>query len=78
MIKYEYESLPLDNIKGKIPYPCCPHRSAIVSKDASGKISVPCPNCGRFVLLDPIRMTAKLIKPCKGATARFSNPGAIS
>lgn len=67
--------LAIDRIKGRVPYPCCPHRSAIVSEDAHGKISVPCPSCGRFVLIDQDRMTATVTKPCKGASAKFRSAG---
>ena len=67
----EPATLSLDQIKGIIQFPCCPKQTAVVSRDAHGKVSVQCANCGRFLLLDNDRMTATVTKPCKGAKALF-------
>ena len=64
-------ALSLDQIKGIIQFPCCPKQTAVVSRDAHGRVSVQCANCGRFLLLDNDRMTATVTKPCKGAKALF-------
>jgi len=64
-------SLSLEEIKGIIQYPCCPRQNAVIALDAHGRVSVQCANCGRFLLIDNDRMTATVMKPCKGATARF-------
>ena len=75
MIKSEHDTLSLDKIKGRIPFPCCPNKSAIVSKETHGGFSVPCPNCRRFVLFNPDEMTAKVIKACRGASDHFKHAG---
>ena len=75
MNNLKHETLSLDKFKGRIPFPCCPQKSAIVSMDAHGKISVQCPNCGKFVLMDQDLMTATITKPCRGASEHFKNAG---
>ncbi len=67
----ELANLSLEDIRGIISFPCCPKQTAVVSKDAHGRVSVQCANCGRFLLIDQDRMTATVMKPCKGAKAKF-------
>ena len=67
----ELANLSLEDIRGIISFPCCPKQTAVVSKDAHGRVSVQCANCGRFLLIDQDRMTAAVMKPCKGAKAKF-------
>ena len=71
----ETTTLSLEDVRGIISFPCCPKQTAVVSKDAHGRVSVQCANCGKFLLIDNDKMTATVTKPCKGAKARFRNAG---
>jgi len=55
------------SVKGAIPCPCCLKEKIIAYRGASGKSSVRCRNCGKFILVDYDKMTAILVKAHKGA-----------
>lgn len=58
-------------IRGMIPYPCCPKENMLVFADARGHASGRCPRCGKFARFDYDRMTARAMKPSRGASERF-------
>lgn len=56
---------------GMIPYPCCPQYKAGVGTSAHGRASHPCPKCGKFVEFNYDNLTAKIVRPSRGAAHRF-------
>lgn len=56
-----------DKIKGAIRCPVCKKEKVIAYESASGKSSVRCHNCGRYLLVDWDKMTAQENEACKGA-----------
>lgn len=61
----------VEQFRDMIPYPCCPQYKAGVEMSAHGRASHPCPNCGKFVEFDYDNLTAKIVKPFRGAAHRF-------
>lgn len=59
-----------DSFKGMIQYPCCSHK-ALVYEGASGKVSIPCTRCGKYILFDYDKMTASIGGAAKGAVHRL-------
>ena len=47
--------------------PVCKKEKVIAYESASGKSSVRCHNCGRYLLVDWDKMTAQENEACKGA-----------
>ena len=62
---------PAAEVKGMIPYPCCPKESVLVYAEAHGRCSQKCPCCGRFAVFDYDNMTAKPSRPRRGATEQY-------
>lgn len=61
-----------DQLKGMIPYPCCPKEKGMVYKNTHGFASYKCPRCGRFALFDFDHMMAYEGSAYKGAAHRFA------
>ena len=61
-----------EEFRDMIPYPCCPQRKAGVENSARGRATHQCPNCGKYVEFDYDALTAKVIKPKRGASHKFS------
>lgn len=61
-----------EELKGVIPYPCCPKEKIMPYAGARGVISNKCPKCGRFAMFDLDLMTSWSAKPARGAAHRFS------
>ena len=61
----------VEQFRAMIPYPCCPQHKAGVEMSAHGRASHPCPNCGKFIEFDYDNLTAKIVKPFRGAAHRF-------
>lgn len=57
----------MEKVKGVIPCPICKKGKVIAYESASGKSSVGCHNCGRYLLVDWDKMTAIENKACKDA-----------
>ena len=62
---------PAAEVKGMIPYPCCPKESVLVYAEAHGRSSQKCSCCGRFAVFDYDNMTAKSSRPRRGATEQY-------
>ena len=60
------EETSINNIKGFILCPICEAKE-LVEEGTSGKSSHKC-NCGRYIEYDFDSMTARVIKPVRGAT----------
>ena len=60
-----------DSLKGMIQFPCCTNNKALVHKGASGKASIPCTRCGKYILFDYDIMTASIISAAKGAVHKL-------
>ena len=60
-------------VKGMIPFPCCPKESVMAYAEAHGRSSNKCPKCGRFAVFDFDRMSAEPGKPCRGASDQYRN-----
>ena len=56
-----------EKVKGVIPCPICKKGKVIAYESASGKSSVGCHNCGRYLLVDWDKLTAVENKACKNA-----------
>ena len=56
-----------EKIKGAIRCPVCKKEKVIAYEGASGKASVRCHKCGRYLLVDWDKMTAQENEACKGA-----------
>lgn len=57
----------MEKVKGVIPCPICKKGKVIAYESASGKSSVGCHNCGRYLLVDWDKMIAVENKACKDA-----------
>lgn len=66
-----------ESIKGMILYPCGCGRKALVYESARGRVSVPCPRCGKYALFDYDHMTASICGAAKGAIHKLQQ-GALS
>lgn len=64
----EYDE-ELGELLGSIEFPCC-KASMLVYEGTGARVSVGCPVCGKFTLFDTGQMTAKTIRPVKGAKRR--------
>lgn len=49
------------DVKGMIPFPCCPKEKALIYRGAHGRSSYKCPRCGRYAVFDADTMTAVCI-----------------
>lgn len=58
-------------LKGRIPYPCCPKEGMMVFKGTHGRTSGKCPNCGKFANFDFDLMSATPSHALRGASKRF-------
>lgn len=56
-----------ERVKGAIYCPICHKSKAIAFESASGKASIQCPKCGRFITIDLGEMTASEGEAYKGA-----------
>lgn len=66
-----------EKLKGQIPFPCCPKEKAMVYENSHGQVSLKCPRCGRFAILDFDEMIAYLSRAAKGASHKFKTENCI-
>ena len=65
-----------DELKGLIPFPCCPQEKVFVYESSRGRASSRCPRCRKFVLFDYGSMTARIVRPIRGAMSQQIHNGA--
>lgn len=66
-----------EELKGQIPFPCCPKEKAMAYESSHGRVSLKCPRCGRFAIFDFDKMTAHLSGAAKGASHKFKSDKCI-
>lgn len=62
-----------EELKGMIPYPCCPKEKIMPYVSAKGIISNKCPRCGKFALFNLDTMKSWQAEPQRGAAHKFNN-----
>ena len=59
-------------MKGMIPFPCGCKASVLVFEETKGRISTPCPICGKISLFYTAEMTAEVTGPERGAFRKLN------
>ena len=55
-----------------IYFPCCPKEKIFVKEGSTGWTTQKCPRCGKMVKFDYDTMTARIIRPIRGASKILS------
>lgn len=58
-------------LNGMIEFPCCKKEKVMIYEGTSGRCSVKCPRCGKYVIFDYDKMEAVLGAAIRGASHKL-------